>query len=109
MTDSHALLSGTLELLILKALSLGEQHGYGVLLRVEQMTGGTLIIEQGALYPALHRLEHRGFVDTEWGTSENNRRAKFYCLTAAGRRQLKTETGRWNAIALAMTSALKAT
>ena len=109
MTDSHALLPGTLEMLILKALSLGEQHGYGVLLRVEQITGGTLIIEQGALYPALHRLEHRGFVDTEWGTSDNNRRAKFYRLTAAGRRQLKTETGRWNSIALAMTSALKAT
>ena len=109
MTGSYALLPGTLELLILKALSLGHQHGYGVLLRVEQITGGTLNIEQGALYPALHRLEHRGFVETEWGTSDNNRRAKFYRLTATGRRQLKTETGRWNSIALAMTSALKAT
>ena len=109
MGDSQPLLPGTLELLILKALSLGQQHGYGVLLRVEQITGGALNIEQGALYPALHRLEHRGLVDTEWGTSDNNRRAKFYRLTAAGRRQLKSETERWNSIALAMTSALKAT
>jgi transcriptional regulator len=109
MGDSQALLPGTLELLILKALSLGQQHGYGVLLRVEQITGGALNIEQGALYPALHRLEHRGLVDTEWGTSDNNRRAKFYRLTPAGRRQLKSETDRWNSIALAMTSALKAT
>ena len=109
MGDSQTLLPGTLELLILKALSLGQQHGYGVLLRVEQITGGALNIEQGALYPALHRLEHRGLVDTEWGTSDNNRRAKFYRLTAAGRRQLKSETERWNSIAMAMTSALKAT
>jgi transcriptional regulator len=109
MGDSQALLPGTLELLILKALSLGQQHGYGVLLRVEQITGGALNVEQGALYPALHRLEHRGLVDTEWGTSDNNRRAKFYRLTSAGRRQLKTETERWNSIAMAMTSALKAT
>jgi transcriptional regulator len=109
MGDSQALLPGTLELLILKALSLGQQHGYGVLLHVEQITGGALNIEQGALYPALHRLEHRGLVDTEWGTSDNNRRAKFYRLTPAGRRQLKSETDRWNSIALAMTSALKAT
>lgn len=109
MGDSQALLPGTLELLILKALSLGQQHGYGVLLRVEQITGGALNIEQGALYPALHRLEHRGLVDTEWGTSDNNRRAKYYRLTPAGRRQLKSETERWNSIAMAMTSALRAT
>ena len=109
MGESQALLPGTLELLILKALSLGQQHGYGVLLRVEQITGGALTIEQGALYPALYRLERRGLVDTEWGTSDNNRRAKFYHLTTAGRRQLKSETERWNSIALAMTSALKAT
>jgi transcriptional regulator len=109
MGDAQTLLPGTLELLILKALSLGQHHGYGVLLRVEQITGGALNIEQGALYPALHRLEHRGLVETEWGTSDNNRRAKFYRLTAAGRRQLKSETERWNSIAMAMTSALKAT
>jgi transcriptional regulator len=107
--DSQTILPGTLELLVLKALSLGEQHGYGVLLRVEQITGGALNIEQGALYPALHRLEHRGLVDTEWGTSDNNRRAKFYRLTAAGRRQLRSETERWNSIAIAMSNALKAT
>src|SRR6188508_3184921 len=85
------LLPGTLDLLILKAVSLGPLHGYAVLLRIEQMTGGALVVEQGALYPALFRLEHRGLVDTEWGVSDNNRRAKFYQLTAAGRKQLKTE------------------
>ena len=88
------LLPGTLDLLILKAVSLGPLHGYAVLLRIEQMTGGALVVEQGALYPALFRLEHRGLLDTEWGVSDNNRRAKFYRLTAAGRKQLKTETRR---------------
>jgi transcriptional regulator len=107
--ESQTILPGTLELLILKALSIGEHHGYGVLLRVEQITGGALTIEQGALYPALHRLEHRGLIHAEWGTSDNNRRARFYRLTTAGRRQLKSETERWNSIALAMTNALKAT
>jgi transcriptional regulator len=109
MPDQQAeLLPGTLDLLILKAVSLGPQHGYGVLLRIEQITGGALTIEQGALYPALYRLEHQGLLDTEWGTSDNNRRAKFYSLTAAGRRRLKEETQRWNRIALAMTTALLA-
>src|SRR6476619_1927929 len=96
------LLPGTLDLLILKAVSLGPQHGYGVLLRIEQITGGALSIEQGALYPALYRLEHQGLLDTEWGTSDNNRRAKFYTLTARGRRRLKEETERWNRTAIAM-------
>jgi transcriptional regulator len=96
-------------LLVLKALSLGEHHGYGVLLRVEQITRGSLTIEQGALYPALHRLEHRGLIASAWGTSDNNRRAKFYSLTSSGRKQLKTETERWRSIAFAMSSALKAT
>jgi len=102
------LLPGTLDLLILKAVSLGAQHGYGVLLRIEQITGGALAIEQGALYPALYRLEHQGLVDTKWGTSANNRRAKFYTLTAAGRRRLKAQTERWNRTALAMNMALRA-
>jgi PadR family transcriptional regulator PadR len=101
-------LPGTLDLLILKAVSLGAQHGYGVLLRVEQITGGALVIEQGALYPALYRLEHQGLLDAEWGTSDNNRRARFYSLTAAGRKRLRVETERWNRTALAVNTALRA-
>jgi transcriptional regulator len=102
------LLPGTLDLLILKAVSLGAEHGYGVLLRIEQITGNALTIEQGALYPALYRLEHRGLLDTDWGTSDNNRKAKFYSLTAAGRKRLKAETERWNRTALAINTALRA-
>jgi len=101
------LLPGTLDLLILKAVSLGPLHGYGVLLRIEQVTAGALLVEQGALYPALFRLEHRGLLASEWGTSDNNRRAKFYRLTAAGRRQLKDETESWNRLAAAMATALQ--
>jgi len=108
MAQQADLLPGTLDLLILKAVSLGPQHGYGVLLRIEQITGGALSIEQGALYPALYRLEHQGLLDTEWGTSDNNRRAKFYTLTARGRRRLKDETDRWNRTAIAMKLALRA-
>ena len=99
-------LPGTLDLLILKAVSLGPQHGYGVLLRIEQITGQAMAIEQGALYPALYRLEYKGLLKSEWGLSDNNRRAKFYSLTKAGRRQFKSERERWNRIALAMTTAL---
>ena len=102
-------LPGTLDLLILKALSLGRKHGYGVLLRIEQMSGGVLKIEQGALYPALFRLEGRGLLASEWGTSENNRRAKYYRLTPAGRRRLREATGEWERIAAAMAAALRAT
>lgn len=102
------LLPGTLDLLILKAVSLGPLHGYGVLLRVEQMTGGALRIEQGALYPALFRLVHRGLLVCEWGLSPNNRKAKYYRLTAAGRRQLKEETDGWERLTRAMSAALKA-
>jgi PadR family transcriptional regulator PadR len=102
------LLPGTLDLLILKALSLGAEHGYGVLLRIEQITGGALAVEQGALYPALYRLDHQGLLDTEWGTSDNNRRAKFYRLTPAGRKRLREETERWNRTALAVNTALRA-
>src|SRR6186997_2568720 len=108
MTPHAELLPGTLELLILKAVSLGAEHGYGVLLRIEQITGGALSIEQGALYPALYRLEHQGLLDTEWGTSDNNRRAKFYTLTATGRKRLKADAERWNRTVLAMNTALRA-
>jgi len=108
MADAADLLPGTLDLLILKAVSLGALHGYGVLLRIEQITHGALVIEQGALYPALYRLEHRGLLAAEWGTSDNNRRAKFYTLTAAGRKRLREETDSWNRSAAAMTAALKA-
>jgi transcriptional regulator len=102
------LLPGTLDLLILKAVSLGPQHGYGVLLRIQQVSGGRLQIEQGALYPALYRLEHQGMLRSEWGTSENNRRAKYYRLTAAGRRRLRAEAEGWQKTVTAMASVLSA-
>ena len=108
MSPEAELLPGTLDLLILKAVSLGAEHGYGVLLRIAQITGDALNIEQGALYPALYRLEHQGLLDTDWGTSDNNRRAKFYSLTAAGRKRLKAETERWNRNHLAVNMALRA-
>jgi len=100
------MIPGTLDLLILKAVSLGPQHGYGVLLRIEQISGAALKIEQGALYPALHRLELRGWLATEWGISENNRKAKFYKLTAAGRRRLRTEKEDWERMVAVMAAAL---
>jgi PadR family transcriptional regulator PadR len=103
------LLPGTLDLLILKAVSLGAQHGYGILLRIEQISRGNLPVQQGTLYPALYRLEGRGLLSTEWGTSENNRRAKFYSLTAAGRRQLRDERSSWEQCVAGMTAALRAT
>lgn len=89
------LLQGTLELLILKAISLGPLHGYGILLRIQQISGDRLEIQQGSFYPAIYRLEHQGWIVGEWGESENKRKAKFYRLTADGRRQLKVETDRW--------------
>ena len=104
--DPAGILPGTLDLLILKAVSLGQRHGYGVLLRVQQMTQGSLTVEQGALYPALYRLERQGLLDTEWGTSDNNRRAKFYTLTAAGRKRLREETEGWNRMVDIMGAAL---
>jgi PadR family transcriptional regulator PadR len=106
--EQAQLLPGTLDLLILKAVSLGPLHGYGVLLRIEQITHGALLAEQGALYPALSRLEHQGLLTSEWGTSENNRRAKFYTLTAAGRRRFREETASWNRLAIAISAALSA-
>jgi PadR family transcriptional regulator, regulatory protein PadR len=108
MAEQATLLPGTLDVLILKSVSLGPLHGYAVLARIEQITQGALLVEQGALYPALYRLEHQGLLDTEWGTSENNRRAKYYSLTAAGRKRLREETESWNRLATAMSSALKA-
>jgi transcriptional regulator len=102
------LLPGTLDLLILKAVSLGSLHGYGVLLRIQQITQGALSIEQGALYPALYRLERQRLLTSEWGTSSNNRRAKFYRLTNAGRARLRSEAAGWNRLVQAMTAALDA-
>ena len=93
------LLQGTLDMLILKAVSLGPLHGYGVLLRIQQISGGQLEIQQGSLYPALYRLEHQGWISSEWGESENNRKAKFYQLTGAGKKQLRAESEKWNRMA----------
>jgi len=102
------LLPGTLDLLILRAVSLGPLHGYGVLLRIAQISGNNLLIEQGALYPGLFRLVRQGLLKASWGTSDNNRRAKFYELTAAGRKRLREETESWNRLAAAMGLALGA-
>ena len=102
------LLQGTLDMLILKAVSLGPLHGYGVLLRIQQISGEQLEIQQGSLYPALHRLEHQGWIAGEWGESDNNRTAKFYSLTAAGRRQLHSETEKWKRTASLIASILQA-
>jgi len=108
MAPQAQLLPGTLDLLILKAVSLGPLHGYGVLLRIEQISGGALLVEQGALYPALFRLVRQELLKASWGTSDNNRRAKFYELTAAGRKRLRAETSDWNRLAEAIASALAA-
>jgi len=102
------LLQGTLDLLILKALALTELHGLGISHRIAQVTGGTFQVKPGSLFPALHRMEEAGWLSSTWGESESNRRAKFYRLTAAGRRQLQAETRQWNTIALAIANALKA-
>jgi PadR family transcriptional regulator, regulatory protein PadR len=109
MTKSAELLPGTLDLLILKSVSLGTLHGYAVLLRIEQISGGSLHIQQGALYPALYRLEQQGLIESEWGVSDNNRRAKFYKLTLRGRQRLLDESASWNRLAGAMAAALGAT
>jgi PadR family transcriptional regulator, regulatory protein PadR len=108
VTVQAQLLPGTLDLLILRAVSLGPLHGYGVLLRIEQISAGALLIEQGALYPGLFRLLRQGMLKANWGISENNRRAKFYELTAAGRKRLQEETDSWNRLATAIASALGA-
>jgi PadR family transcriptional regulator PadR len=103
------LLPGTLDMLILKAVSLRPLHGYGVLLRIRQISGDALKIPQGSLYPALYRLEHQELIAAEWGTSDNNRKAKFYTLTTAGRRRLRAETAGWNRLASAIAAALETT
>jgi PadR family transcriptional regulator PadR len=102
-------LQGTLDLLILKAVSLGALHGYGVLLRIQQISGEELVIQQGSLYPALYRLEHQGAIASEWGESDNNRKAKYYRLTALGRARLGEETERWNRMSGIINGILKTT
>lgn len=109
MSKTTELLPGTLDMLILKAVSLKPLHGYGVLLRIRQISGDALEIPQGSLYPALYRLEHQDLIAAEWGQSDNNRKAKFYTLTAAGRRRLREETAGWNRLASAITTALNTT
>src|SRR6201993_4432850 len=103
------LLQGTLDMLILKAVSLGPLHGYGVLLRIQQISGDELVVQQGSLYPALYRLEHQGAITSAWGESENNRRAKYYRLTAAGRARLEQETEKWNRMSGIIGTILRAT
>lgn len=109
MAKTAELLPGTLDMLILKAVSLKPLHGYGVLLRIKQISGKALDIPQGSLYPALYRLEHQGLIAAEWGQSENNRRAKYYTLTASGRRRLREEAAGWNRLASAIATALNTT
>jgi transcriptional regulator len=106
--DRATLLQGTLDLLILKALAAGELHGLGVSRRIEQITGGTFSVQPGSLFPALHRLEEAGWLSATWEASENNRRAKYYALTRAGRKQLGEETAQWNKVAVAIARALEA-
>ena len=109
MDRQMELLQGTLDMLILKAVSLGPLHGYGVLLRIQQISKDRLEIQQGSLYPALYRLEHQGWISSEWGESENKRKAKYYRLTAAGRRKLQTEAERWNRMADVIAGILRST
>ncbi len=109
MADQLNLMQGTLDMLILKAVSLGPLHGYGVLLRIQQISSDQLSIQQGSLYPALFRLEHQGLITSEWGESDNKRKAKFYRLTASGRRQLRSETDNWNRMASLMAGILNTT
>ena len=109
MAQQSELLRGTLDLLILKALMLGPRHGLGVARRVEQLTGGTFQVKPGSLFPALHRLEERGWLRAEWGLSESNRRAKYYQLTKAGKSQFEREVASWGRVAFAINRSLAAT
>ena len=109
MKSKADLLQGTLDMLILKTLALGPLHGWGISQRLQQMSDEVLRVNQGSLYPALHRLEQQGLLDTEWGSSENNRQAKFYSLTAAGRRRLDAETDHWARMSAAIARVLEAT
>jgi PadR family transcriptional regulator PadR len=106
--ESTTLLQGTLDMLILNSLQTGEMHGLGISRRIEQITRGTFVVKPGSLFPALHRMEEEGWISAFWGDSENNRRAKFYRMTKAGRKQLQLETKRWDRISLAITQALEA-
>src|SRR5881628_2061752 len=108
MVDRSSVMPGTLDLLILKAVSLGPQHGYGLLLRIEQITQQALVIEQGSLYPALYRLEHQGLIESEWGESDNRRKAKYYSLTTSGQRRLRAEVNYWGRLSDAINLALAA-
>jgi transcriptional regulator len=107
--SNTGLLQGTLDLLILRALSLGSNHGLGIARRIQQITRGTFDVKPGSLFPALHRLEEQGWLGSEWGESENRRRAKYYRLTKTGRRRIETETAAWDRIAAAMASAIAET
>ena len=109
MAPSADLLPGTLDMLILKAVSLKPLHGYGVLLRIQQISGNALQVPQGSLYPALYRLEHQELISAEWGESDNNRRAKYYTLTAAGRRRLREEAAAWKRLSTAVAAAMNTT
>ena len=109
MARAQDLVQGTLDMLILKAVSLGPLHGYGILLRIQQFSDDVLQIQQGSLYPALYRLERQGLVDSEWGESDNNRRAKFYRLTAAGRARLRAERQQWDRMVGAIAAVLNTT
>ncbi len=109
MAPTADLLPGTLDMLILKAVSLKPLHGYGVLLRIQQISGDALHVPQGSLYPALYRLEHQGLIAAEWGASDNNRKAKFYTLTTAGRRRLREHTEAWNRLTAAIAAAMRTT
>jgi transcriptional regulator len=109
MAPTADLLPGTLDMLILKAVSLKPLHGYGVLLRIQQISGNALLVPQGSLYPALYRLEHQELIASEWGESDNNRKAKYYTLTAAGRRRLREEAAAWKRLSSAIAAAMSAT
>ncbi|HEV2422979.1 MAG TPA: PadR family transcriptional regulator [Candidatus Acidoferrales bacterium] len=109
MDHQLELLQGTLDMLILKAVSLGPRHGYGILLRIQEISKDRLEIQQGSLYPALYRLEHQGWIASEWGESENKRKAKYYRLSAAGKRRLQAETEKWNRMASVIAGILRTT
>ncbi|MBI4474434.1 MAG: PadR family transcriptional regulator [Acidobacteria bacterium] len=108
MKEKTNVLQGTLDMLVLKTLSWGPQHGYGIALRIQQLSDEVLRVEEGSLYPALYRMEEQGWIESEWRASENNRRAKFYRLTASGRRYLRAETEAWSRLSMAVTKVMKA-
>jgi transcriptional regulator len=108
MEDEIDLLQGTLDMLILKSLALGEMHGFGISSRIQQLSDDALQVQQGSLYPALRRLEYKGWISAQWGTSDNNRRARFYSLTGTGRRQLEKETANWSRLSKAIGAVLRA-